>query len=667
MPRCALETSKQPAVSPKLVRFGIYQVDVRTSELWKQGRKIKLQEQPCRILAILLEQRGEVVTREELRKRLWSDDTFVDFDHSLNTAIMRLREALNDSSDNPRFIETLPRHGYRFIAPIEELDGSAPEGAEESRSSATREVASQVMEPGPAIQFPAGQAGADVGPRRIASRVALILGSLLALLAIALIGVRMRLARNGSGANSQSDQIKSLVVLPFENLSGDKEQQYFTDGMTDELIAHLAKIRSLRVISRTSSMEYKDAHKPLSQIARDLKVDAVVEGTVLRSGDRVRITAELVQVATDRHLWAETYESQLGDVLGLQSRVASAIVNEIRVNLTPEEQKRLASSRSVSSESYENYLKGRYYWNKRSQEGLTKAIDYFQLAIEKDPNYALAYAGLADCYSIIGSAIVGTVPSQEVAPKAKAAAMKALQLDDTLAEAQTSLATVRFNYDWDWAGAADGFRQSIELNPGYATAYQRYSLYLMAMGRTTESLAQMTRARELEPLSISMNFSLGWRLYMARKYDEAIEQLQNTLDMDPNFALPRMVLGQAYEQKNAYPKAVAELQKAIAISHDSPQMVGALGHTYGASGNRSEAEKVLAHLMEQTKKEYVSPFYVALVYAGMNENDKAIDWLEKAYSDRSNAIVFSKVDPQLDPLRSHPRFQSLLQRLALQN
>lgn len=667
MPRCALETSKQPAVSPKLVRFGVYQVDVRTSELWKQGRKIKLQEQPCRILAILLEQRGEVVTREELRKRLWSDDTFVDFDHSLNTAIMRLREALNDSSDNPRFIETLPRHGYRFIAPIEELDGSAPEGAEESRYAATREVASQVREPGPAIQFPAGQAGAEVGPRRIASRLALILGSLLALLVIALLGVRMRLDRNGLGANSQSDQIKSLVVLPFENLSGDKDQQYFTDGMTDELIAHLAKIRSLRVISRTSSMEYKDTHKPLSQIARDLKVDAVVEGTVLRSGDRVRITAELVQVATDRHLWAETYESQLGDVLGLQSRVASAIVNEIRVNLTPEEQKRLSSSRSVSSESYENYLKGRYYWNKRSQEGLTKAIDYFQLAIEKDPNYALAYAGLADCYSIIGSAIVGTVPSQEVAPKAKAAAMKALQLDDTLAEAQTSLATVRFNYDWDWAGAADGFRRSIALNPSYATAYQRYSLYLMAMGRMTESLAQMTRARELEPLSISMNFSLGWRLYMARKYDEAIEQLQNTLDMDPNFALPRMVLGQAYEQKNAYPKAVAELQQAVAISRDSPQMVSALGHTYGASGNRSEAEKVLAHLMEQTKKEYVSPFYVALVYAGMGENDKAIDWLEKAYSDRSNAIVFSKVDPQLDPLRSHPRFQSLLQRLALQN
>ena len=667
MPLLSLETSKQPAISPKLVRFGIYQVDVRTSELWKQGRKIKLQGQPCRILAILLERRGEVITREELRKRLWSDDTFVDFDHSLNTAIMRLREALSDSSDNPRFIETLPRHGYRFIAPIEELDGSEPEKTAEARSGAIPESSPHVPEVGPAMRFSAGQTTPHLSPRLIASRLALVIGSLLTILVIGIIGARLRFVRSGSEANSQPNQIKSLVVLPFDNLSGDKDQQYFTDGMTDELIAHLAKIRSLRVISRSTAMAYKGTNKPLSQIARDLNVDAVVEGTVLRSGDQVRITSELVQVATDRHLWAETYESKLEDVLGLQSRVASAIVNEIRVNLTPEEQQRLASTRTVTGESYENYLKGRYYWNKRSEEGLTKAIEYFQLAIEKDPNNALAYAALADCYSIIGSAIVGTVPSQEVAPKAKAAAMKALQLDDTLAEAQTSLATVRFNYDWDWAGAASGFQRSIELNPSYATAYQRYSLYLMAMGRTNESLAQMTRARELDPLSISMNFSLGWRLYMARKNDQAIEQLQNTLEMDPNFALPRMVLGQAYEEKNAYPQALSELQKAVGISHDSPQMLGALGHAYGASGNRSEAEKVLVKLMEQSKRQYVSPFYVAIVYVGLAENDKAVDWLENAYGDRSNAIVFAKVDPQLDPLRSNPRFQALLHRLALQN
>jgi len=654
---------RHAATSSKLVRFGIYEVDLRTSELRKQGRKIKLQEQPCRILAILLEQPGQVVTRDELRKRLWSDDTFVDFDHSLNTAIMRLREALSDSSENPLFIETLPRHGYRFIAPVEEVPPTDQEkrAVDEpvlpTESIAAKSETASVQPREPIASHPAR--------KQIDLRRTLVLSGIIAVVVVLVFVFTIRSLRNSASAKSAPTQIKSLVVLPLENLSGEKDQEYFADGMTDELIAHLAKIRSLRVISRTSAMEYKGKHKPLSEIARDLNVDAVVEGTVLRSGNRVRITAELVQVATDRHLWAETYESELGDILTLQSQVTSAIVNEIRIKLTPEEQERLAVNRPVSAESYEDYLKGRYYWNKRSEEGLTKAIEYFQLATQKDPRYALAYAGLADCYSIIGSAIVGTVPSQDVAPKAKAAALKALELDDTLAEAQTSLATVRFNYDWDWAAAGTGFQRSIELNPSYATAYQRYSLYLMAMGRTQESIAEINHARELDPLSISMNFSLGWRLYMARRYDAAIEQLRNTLDLDPNFALPHLVLGQAYEQKGSYAQAIAELQKAASISHDGPPILGALGHTLALAGKREEAEKILSQLMEQSKKQYVSPFYVALVCAGLGENEKAMDWLEKAYEDRSNALVFLKVDPQLDTLRTNPRFQSLLHRLRL--
>jgi TolB-like protein/DNA-binding winged helix-turn-helix (wHTH) protein/Tfp pilus assembly protein PilF len=652
---------KQLETLAKSVRFGVYEVDLRTSELRKQGRKIKLQEQPCRVLGILLQQRGNVVTRDELRKKLWSDDTFVDFDHSLNTAVMRLREALGDSSDNPRFIETLPRHGYRFIAPvIDVVGGEAPKDVmTEVVSPEILSVAKPIVNISQLanITTEKNSDGAST-PRRIGF-------GLIALVTLVLVATGIRYGKSGVAAKTELPAIKSMVVLPFENLSGDKEQQYFTDGMTDELIAHLAKIRSLRVISRTSSMGYKGTHKTLSEIARDLNVDAVVEGTVLRAGDRVRITAELVQVATDRHLWAETYESPLGDVLALQSQVASAIVNEIRINLTPEEQQRLTNSLAVSTESYEDYLKGKYYWNKRSEEGLRKAIEYFQLATEKDPKYAPAFAGLADCYSIIGSAIVGSVPSAEVAPKAKAAALKALELDDSLAEAHTSLATVRFNYDWDWAGAASGFEKSIALNPSYATAYQRYSLYLAAMGRSQESLVQMNRARALEPLSTSMNFSLGWRLYMARQYDQAIEQLQNTLDMDPNFALPRVVLGQTYEQKGLFPRAIAELQKAAEVSHESPMALGSLGHAYGASGDTAEAEKILRKLAEQSKTEYVSPFYVALVYAGMQQNETAMDWLEKGYKDRSNAIIFLKVDPELDGLRSNSRFQELQRRLGL--
>jgi TolB-like protein/DNA-binding winged helix-turn-helix (wHTH) protein/Tfp pilus assembly protein PilF len=656
---------KNPTLPATSLRFGTYEFDLRSGELRKHGIRIKLQEQPSQILAILLEHRGEMVTREQLQHRLWPSDTFVDFDHSLNTAVMRLREALSDSSENPRFIETLPRRGYRFLAPVEEKSSSVsePTPAQTVEVGVSQSPDSKVGSTSAAL-LPAFSATAAKSEKRV-RRPMLVALSVLAIVLAGVFGFRY--LKRPSPTTGPSSQLTSLVVLPFENLSADKDQAYFADGMTDELIAHLAKIRSLRVISRTSSMEYKGTHKTLSQIARDLNVDSVVEGTVLRSGDRVRITAELVQVATDRHLWAETYESQLGDILTLQSHVASAIVNEIRVKLTPEDQVRLATTRPVSTQSYENYLKGRYYWNKRSQEGLTKAIDYFQLAIEQDPNYALAYAGLADCYSIIGSAIVGTVPASEVAPKARAAALKSLELDNTLAEAQTSLATVRFNYDWDWNAAASGFRRAVELNPSYATAYQRNSLYLMSMGRTSESIAEMNRAHDLDPLSVSMNFSLGWRLYMAREYDQAIEQLRNTIDMDPDFVLPHLVLGQAYEQKKMYDQAIAELRRAADISQSSPPAIAALARIYAVSGRTSEARKLLDQLMEQSKKRYVSPFYVAIVYAGLGENDQALDWIEKAYKDRSNAIVFAKVDPQLDTLRATPRFQSLLRRLAFQN
>jgi tetratricopeptide (TPR) repeat protein len=413
-------------------------------------------------------------------------------------------------------------------------------------------------------------------------------------------------------------------------------------------------------------MAYKDSRKPLSGIARDLNVDAVVEGTVFRVGNRVRITAELVQVSTDNHLWAETYEGPVGDVLTIQGQVAAAIVNQISVKLTPDDRNRLATTAAhVSPEAYEDFLKGRYYWNKRSDQGMLKAIEYFEAASKKDSNYALAYASLADCYSVFGSTIVGTMSASEAAPKAKAAALKALEIDSTLGEAETALASVRFNYDWDWESAATGFRRAIELNPSYATAYQRYSLYLIAMGRARESLDQINLARQLDPLSLSINFSFGWRLYMARQYDQAIEQLRNTLEMDPTFALAHLVLGETYEQKNDYKQAVAELEKATSISNSMPLMVAALGHAYGVTKRTAEAYSLLNLLLAESKRQYISPFYVALVYVGLGENEKAMDWLEQAYADRSNGLVFLRVDPQLDPLRSNPRFKELLAKMRL--
>src|ERR1017187_10213865 len=648
-----------PATVTRILQFGVFELDLKACELRKHGVRLKLPEQPFQVLVVLLEKPGEIVTREELRNRLWPGDTFVDFDHGLNNAVMRLREVLGDASENPRFVETIPRRGYRFIAPV---IGSAVPGPTTTDSEVESGLV-PIKAASPTVERAALEATsqpASIRRQPATTRLAILIT---AILALAGIGAGLfHYARVGT-TKSNRVQNKSLIVLPIENLSGDKDQEYFADGMTDDLIANLAKIRSPRVISRSAAMAYKGTRRPMSQIASELNVDAVFEGTVLRVGNRVRITAELVQVSTDRPLWAETYESQIGDILTLQNRVSSAIVNEIRINLTPEDQERLARNPAVAPEGYENYLKGRYYWNKRSDENLNRAIGYFERATQQDPGHALAYAGLADCYAIISAEIFGTMPATEAAPKAKAAALKALAIDPTLSEAETSLATVKFNYDWDWNGAATGFVKSIQHNPSYATAYQRYSLYLMAMGRTDDSVEQINKARELDPLSISISFSLGWRFYMARQYDRAIEQLRNTLEMDPSYELPHLVLGLSYAQKGNFGLAIPELRKAVELAHGTPLMTSALANAYARSGNSAEAERILSDLISDSKRQYVSPYYFALVYVGLGQPNKALDWLEKAFADRSNGLVFLKVDPALDDLRSNPRFVALQQKL----
>jgi TolB-like protein/DNA-binding winged helix-turn-helix (wHTH) protein/Flp pilus assembly protein TadD len=658
---------QQSGTSPNIVRVRKLAVDLYTGELWKNGMRTNLPEQPRQILAILLKKPGELVTREDLRKALWPSDTFVDFEHSLNTAMMRLREALGDSSENPRFIETLPRRGYRFIAPVET-----------TVASPVRET--KAGEPAPSADSDVPESGGrrDVGELRAQLSAkqwkgkiadlprALLAGGLLVVCLGAITLLTFHYLQNASAMESETARINSVVVLPLENLSPDKSEDYFADGMTDELIARLATVSSLRVLSRTTAMAYKGTHKSLPEIARELNVGAVVEGAVVRSADHVRITAELVQVPADRHIWAETYESPIGDSLALQNQVATAIVNAIRIKLTPVEQKQLATARPVSTDSYEDYLKGRYYYsNNRSSEGLTKAIEYFRKATQEDPRNALAYSGLANCYATMGSTLVGTMPSLEAAAKARVAALKAIEIDSNLAEAQVALSTVQIKYDWDWAQAAKGFQRAIELNPSYSTAYQRYSLYLMAMGRTQESVIQINHARELDPLSVSVNFSLGWRLYMAHQYDQAIEQLRNTIELEPNFAVAHVILGQAYEQKGLHDQAITELQNAAAISDSTPLALAALGHAYATMGRKAEAQAVLYRLLHPPKKNYVSPFYVAVVYEGLGRQEEAMDWLDKAYENRSNGLIFLKVDPELDGLRTNLRFRALQRKLNL--
>jgi TolB-like protein/DNA-binding winged helix-turn-helix (wHTH) protein/Tfp pilus assembly protein PilF len=639
------------------VRFGVFEADLDAAELRKHGHRLKLSEQPFQILAMLLDRPGKIVSREELRQLLWPSYTFVDFDHGLNNAVMRLREALGDSSDHPRFIETLPRRGYRFVAPVEVLSqNGSPAPASPAADQKGPESSINIVEAQQNLVTARPQGRFSI-PRIAILVAAVLIGSAL------VSGIAVHYLRGADARKGRANRSSSLVVLPLENLSGDKEQDYFADGMTDDLIANLAKIHSLRVVSRFTAMAYKGTHKPLPQIASELNVDAVVEGTVMRVGNRVRITAELVQVSTDQHLWADTYESTIGDVLALQNRVSSAIVDEIRINLTKEDKERLAQKPSVSPEAYEDYLKGRYYWNKRSSEGFEKAIGYFEKATRRDPQYALAFAGLADCYGIIGATIYGTLPAAEASPKAKTAAIRALEIDPSLAEAETSLATAKFNYDWDWAGAEAGFKKAMEMDPTYATAYQRYSLYLIALGKFDQSFDAIKKARDLDPLSISINASFGWRLYLAREYDRSIAQLRDTLEMDPNYEWAHLTLGQAYAQKAEYNQAIEDLGRAVELSNSSPLTLSALAHAYALSGNHAEALKMLAQLHSLSKKQYVSPFYIAVVYLGLGKNELAMDWLEKAYTDRSNGLVFLKVEPELDPLRSNPRFLALQAKL----
>lgn len=640
------------------IRFGVFEVDLRAGELRKHGLKVKLQEQPFEVLAMLLEHPGEVVMREELRQKLWPRDTFVDFDVGLNTAIKKLRHALEDSAETPRFVETLPRRGYRFMAPTNEAsDESSRDSAIPRTGPATHEK--QAVAPCEQATAEPASLGARRGWRK-PWIIAVVLIALPAGFVLDVGGLRKRLVEGLAPA-----PIQSIAVLPLENLSGDASQEYFVDGVTDALTTELAQIRALRVISRTSVMRYKGTKKPLPEIARELNVDAVVEGALVRSGERVRLTAQLIHARTDRHLWAESYERDLRDILALQSEVARAIANKIRVQVTPQEQTRLAQARSVNPEAYEAYLKGRYFWSQRTEEKLRKAIEYFEDAIKKDVNFAPAYSGLADSYGLFGFSQYAALPPTEAERRAEAAARKALELDDTLAEAHTALGAIQHRSKWNWVEAEREFRRAVELNPDYTPAYQFYALCLSSVGRQQEALAAIRRALELEPASPIINAAAARQLIFARQYDLAIEQLQKALELEPNFMVAHVRLGLVYEQKGMYEDAVAELDKARTLSKDNPLVIAALGHAYALSGSRKRAQELLAELKQLSKKRYVSAYDMAVIYSGLREPDQAFAWLEKAYQDREGSLVYLKVEPWLDPIRSDRRFAELVRSVGL--
>jgi TolB-like protein/DNA-binding winged helix-turn-helix (wHTH) protein/Flp pilus assembly protein TadD len=635
-----------PANEPAgtLLRFGTFEADVRAGELKKAGRRIELQEQPFRLLVMLLETPGQVVTREELHSKLWPQ-TVVDFDHGLNKGISKIRDALGDSSDHPRFVETIARRGYRFLADVTVVRKGGAEATPGNLASGAVAALAPSLTPHQIVR-----------PRKLAWPL-FGLGIVVALVAASL-ATWIFFPRIYSPA-----AIHSLAVLPLENASGDASQDYFADGMTDALITRLAQISTLHVISRTSAMKYKNVGKPLSDIAHDLTVDAVVEGSVSRSGERVRVSVELIDARSDKRIWAESYDEDIRDTLLLQSRVTRAIALQIRAIVNPEDQLSLAKSKPVDPDAYEAYLKGRYFWNKRTQEGLKKAIGYFNRAITIDPGYAEGYSGLADAYAIAGDWKYGLLPPLDAFAKATAAAAKALALDNSLGEAHASLAFALDLYGWDWDAAETQYKQAIQLDPGYATAHQWYSWHLFMVGRDDDALFELRKAESLDPLSIIIKADVADALCVAHHYDEAVEQSEKALNRDVNFAIGHYELGQALVQKRMYDAAIPEFQRAIELSGHSGAFDSYLGYAYAVSGRKEEAIKIINDLEQLHPDNHSVDADIALIYVGLGDRDEAISRLNKAFHARFKASILRR--PAFDSLRTDPRFQDLLQRMGL--
>ncbi len=617
-------------------RIATWLIEPRLNTVSRNGATTRLEPKVMEVLVCLARRAGEPVSKEELLQTVWPD-TFVT-DDGLKRSISELRRVFQDDAREPRVIETIPKRGYRLVVPVVPANG-----AMESSTQAT---------PSPAITGAAG-----TGARRVWKWAVAVGGAVL--ISVLLLALRGRRADTVA-----VPPIHSLAVLPLQNLSADPAQEYFSDGLTDALITELAQIDSVKVISRTSTIQYKGTKKTLPEIARELKVDGVIEGTVQRSGERVRITTQLVH-ASDKHVWAESYEGDLHDVLALESHVARAIAAAVKIKLTPEQNARLASSVRVDREAYDLYLKGRYFWNKRDAAGLKKALDYFQQAAAKEPRYAAAQAGLADTYALLGASGYDVLPRNEAMEKSRAAAREALMIDDQLAEAHASLAFVVYSYDWDWTTAEKEFQRAIALNPNYPTAHQWYSEMLNDLGRKQEALAQADAALSVDPVSVNASQNMARAYYFARRFDEAIETTSKTLELDPSFAIAHLRLGRAYAAKGIYGPAIKEFQEFARLSGDVPLAIASIGNARGRSGDRAGAMRSLDELTKLAKGRPVSSMCFALVYAGLGDNDQALAALERAYRERSDFLLVLKVDPLFDGLRSDPRFEDLLRRIGL--
>jgi TolB-like protein/DNA-binding winged helix-turn-helix (wHTH) protein/Tfp pilus assembly protein PilF len=615
------------------IRTGLFKIDLEAGELYKSGRRVALQEQPFRVLTLLLQRHGELVTRQDLQTQIWPADTYVGFDEGLNTAIRKLRTAFGDSADNPRFIETVPRRGYRFIAPVARVESPPVEAAQIRLSQAARR-------------------------RSFPVRTLVVAMLLVALSVIAIFELRPR-------DRSQSPVAQGrvmLAVLPFANLSNDPEQEYFSDGLTEETITDLGELNPERlgVIARTSAAAYKHTNKTIAQIGRELEVDYILEGSVRREGGSARITAQLIRVRDQVHLWAHNYDRETGGLLALQNELGRAIAQQVQVKLSPLYGVRSVNKYSPNPEAYELYLKGRFYLRQRTFDAMDKGIEYFQRSIEKDPGFALAYAGLADSYLARA-----TGSPQEFDPKAKAAASRALELDDDLAEAHAALGAEKADFEYDWQGAEQEFKRAIELDPNYADAHFRYAwTYLTPLGKSDQAISEMKKALELDPFSRMDNTVCGLTYFYARKYDQAEEQFKKAIELNPDFFVTYYHLAWLYSQTGQYQNAINEFTKGRLLSGDDGVVKSAASQDV-ALRNAFTAKGAPGFWQQLLKSREIGEFDAPQVYARLGDKERALRGLERNYEERATLGTLLNVDPALDSLHSDPRFSDLVRRMGL--
>ena len=650
-------------------RFGQFEVDSRTGELRKQGLRLKLRGRPVDILLTLLARPGELVTRDELRAKLWPADTFVDFDHGLHSAVNRLRETLGDSADNPRFIETLPRKGYRFIAPVAAI----------TRTSSPAPPATSVLSPPETsvplrreTPLPAGLdsplptpsetsvATGDTAVPRVRSTRTPRAAIALAVVAFAAIAA---LVWTVAPHRSTSTNPMTIIVVPFDNLSGDSAQDYLSDGFTEELISELGMIgpNRLAVIGRTTSMVYKGARKSIGQIGQEVGAAYLLAGSVRRSETRLRITAQLVNTTSMANLWSNSFDRDVGDILLVQREVAREIANSLALALTPSPP--VTPDRTSSFAAYEFYMRGRVLREQATAEAAANAIEQYERAIAIDPNYAAAHAALADAYRLLGAPGWEVDRPSVLLAKASTAAERALALDPKSPQARAVLAMIKFNYDWDLEGAAREIEEALRLNPSFAQAHQYYSGILMCQGRMDAAIAAAARAVELDPLAPTATTSLGVRYYYARRLPEARDQFLKTLEVTPGFSVAHWGLAQIHRLEQRYGEQIDQLRTAVQLANNSSYMRAHLAYGYAVAGDRERAQAIGRELEADSARQYVAPYHLALIATGLRDAETTLRWLRRAFDDRSGWLVFLSVEPEFDWLRDRPEFQQLIARV----